>query len=147
LPKLRDGLSCLYIERRRVKQKHKAVEFIDKAGRTMVSAAALAVLLLQPCTTITHAAIKALADNGCSVPWTGEDVTRMYAQSTGEARRAYDLFHQAALVSDLEKRMTGSAIQAWSTNSEQCFHRRSYGDAQREAIALDGLQLLRIPSS
>jgi len=105
LPKLRDGLSYLYVERCRVEQKHKAVEFIDKAGRTMVPAAALAVLMLGPGTTITHAAVKALADNGCSVLWTGEDATRMYAQGTGETRRAYHLLHQAALASDPEKRM------------------------------------------
>ena len=105
LPKLRDGLSYLYVERCRVEQKHKAVEFIDKGGRAMVPAAALAVLMLGPGTTITHAAVKALADNGCSVVWTGEDATRMYAQGTGETRRAYHLLHQAALASDPEKRM------------------------------------------
>ena len=105
LPKLRDGLSYLYVERCRVEQKHKAVEFIDKEGRAMVPAAALAVLMLGPGTTITHAAVKALADNGCSVVWTGEDATRMYAQGTGETRRAYHLLHQAGLASDPEKRM------------------------------------------
>jgi CRISPR-associated protein Cas1 len=39
------------------------------------------------------------------VLWTGEDATRMYAQGTGETRRAYHLLHQAALASDPEKRM------------------------------------------
>ena len=105
LPKLRDGLSYLYVERCRVEQKCKAVEFIDKAGRAMVPAAALAVLMLGPGTTITHAAVKALADNGCSVIWTGQEGTRMYAQGTGETRRAYHLLHQAALASDPDKRM------------------------------------------
>lgn len=105
LPKLRDGLSYPYVERCCVEQRHKAAEFIDKAGRTMVPAAALAVLMLGPGTTITHAAVKALADNGCSVLWTGEDSTRMYAQGTGETHRAYHLLHQAALASESEKRM------------------------------------------
>jgi CRISPR-associated protein Cas1 len=105
LPKLRDGLSYLYVELCRVEQKHKAVEFIDQEGRTMVPAAALAVLMLGPGTTVTHAAIKALADNGCSVVWTGQEGTRCYAQGTGETRRAYHLLHQAALVSDPQKRM------------------------------------------
>jgi CRISPR/Cas system-associated endonuclease Cas1 len=80
LPKLRDGLSYLYLERCRVEQKYKAVEAVDVRGRTMIPAAALAVLMLGPGTTITHAAIKALADNGCSVVWTGEEGTRVYAQ-------------------------------------------------------------------
>ena len=107
LPKLRDGLSYLYVERCRVEQKHKAIEFIDQAGRTMVPVAALAVLMLGPGTTITHAAAKALADNGCSVVWTGEAGTRCYcyAQGTGETRRGYHLLHQAALASDPARRM------------------------------------------
>ena len=105
LPKLRDGLSYLYVERCRIEQKHKAVEFIDQEGRAMVPVAALAALMLGPGTTITHAAVKALAENGCSVVWTGQDGTRCYAQGTGETRRAYHLLHQAALVSDPQKRM------------------------------------------
>jgi CRISPR-associated protein Cas1 len=105
LPKLRDGLSYLYVERCRIEQKHKAVEFMDKEGRTMVPAAALAVLMLGPGTAITHAAVKALAENGCSIVWTGEDGMRCYAQGTGETRRAYHLLHQAALASDPTKRL------------------------------------------
>jgi len=105
LPKLRDGLSYLYVEYCHVEQKHKAVEFVDKRGRTMIPAAALAVLMLGPGTTVTHAAIKALADNGCSIVWTGQDGTRCYAQGTGETRKAYHLLHQARLASDPQKRM------------------------------------------
>ena len=57
LPKLRDGLSYLYVEHGRVEQKQKAVEFVDKEGGcTMIPAAALAVLLLGPGTSITHPA-------------------------------------------------------------------------------------------
>jgi len=105
LPKLRDGLSYLYLECCRVEQKYQAVEAVDKRGRTMIPAAALAVLLLGPGTTITHAAVKALADNGCSVVWTGRDGTRCYAQGTGETRKAYHLLHQAQLASDPQKRL------------------------------------------
>lgn len=79
LPKLRDGLSYLYLERGRIEQKQKAVEFLDKAqGRTMIPAAALAVLMLGPGTSITHAAIKSLADNGCLVVWVGEDLSLIH---------------------------------------------------------------------
>jgi CRISPR-associated protein Cas1 len=105
LPKLRDGLSYLYLEHCRIEQKHKAVEFIDKEGRAMIPAAALAVLMLGPGTSVTHAAIKALADNGCLVVWCGEDGMRCYAQGGGETRRAYHLLGQAELASDPEKRL------------------------------------------
>jgi CRISPR-associated protein Cas1 len=105
LPKLRDGLSYLYLERGRIKQKQKAVEFVDKEGHTMIPAAALAVLMLGPGTSITHTAIKSLADNGCLVVWVGEDGTRCYAQGGGETRKAYHLLKQAELATDPEKRL------------------------------------------
>jgi CRISP-associated protein Cas1 len=105
LPKLRDSLSYLYLEQVRIQQKDLAVECIDKEGRTMIPAAALAVLMLGPGTVITHAAIKSLADNGCLVLWCGEDGMRCYAQGGGETRRAYHLLRQAELVSDPEKRL------------------------------------------
>lgn len=105
LPKLRDGLSYLYLERGRIEQKHKAVEFVDQEGRIMIPAAALAVLMLGPGTSITHAAIKALADNGCLVVWSGEDGMRCYAQGGGETRKAYHLLHQARLASDPRRRL------------------------------------------
>ena len=102
LPKLRDSLSYLYVERVRIQQKHKAVELLDEDGRTMVPAAALSVLMAGPGTTITHAAVKALADNGCLLVWCGEDGMRCYAQGGGETRKAYHLLTQAELVSDPE---------------------------------------------
>jgi len=105
LPKFRDGLSFLYVEHVRVEQKYKAVELIDENGRTMIPAAALGVILIGPGTSITHAAVRALADNGCLVVWSGEDGMRCYAQGGGETRRAYHLLRQAALASDPEKRM------------------------------------------
>jgi CRISPR-associated protein Cas1 len=106
LPKLRDSLSYLYLEHGRVEQKYRGVEFVDeKGGQMLVPAAALAVLLLGPGTTITHAAVKALADNGCLILWTGEDGTRLYAQGSGETRKAYHLLHQARLAGDPQKRL------------------------------------------
>ncbi len=106
LPKLRDGLSYLYLEHCIIEQKYKAVEAIDKEhGRTMLPAAALAVLMLGPGTSISHEAVKTLCDNGCSVLWCGEEGVRLYAQGVGETRKGYRLVRQAELVSDPAKRM------------------------------------------
>jgi len=105
LPKLRDGLSYLYLEHGCIVQRHKAVELVDEKGRTMIPAASLAVLMLGPGTSITHAAVKALADNGCLLVWCGEDALRCYAQGGGETRKAYHLLHQARLACDPAKRM------------------------------------------
>lgn len=104
LPKLRDSLSYLYVEHAILDKKQQAVEFIKGFGRTLIPVANLSVLMLGPGTSITHAAIKTLAENGCSVLWVGEDATRFYAQGKGETRKAERLLHQAALVSDPIKR-------------------------------------------
>lgn len=105
LPKLRDSLSYLYVEHARVDQAGHAIDVWDKDGRTHVPIAALAVLMLGPGTSITHAAIKALADNGCLVNWVGEEGVRFYAQGVGETRKAYHLLRQAELAADPLKRM------------------------------------------
>jgi CRISP-associated protein Cas1 len=105
LPKFRDGLGYLYLERGKIEQTHRAIEFFDKQGRTMVPVAALAVLMLGPGTSISHEAVKTLTDNGCLITWVGEKGVRFYAQGSGETRKGYQLMRQAALVSDPVKRM------------------------------------------
>lgn len=105
LPKLSDSLSYLYAEHCIVEKKQQAIELFDQNGATLVPAAGLTVLLLGPGTRITHAAVKTLADNGCTIVWVGEDTTRYYAHGVGETRRAYHLLHQARLVSDERLRL------------------------------------------
>lgn len=100
LPKMRDSLSYLYVEHAIVNRKHKAIEYVNEDGRTMIPVASLSVLMLGPGTSITHAAVKTLAENGCLVIWAGEDATRFYAQGLGETRKAYHLLRQAELVSN-----------------------------------------------
>lgn len=105
LPKLRDSVGYLYLERGKLEQTQKAVEFFDKDGRVMIPVANLSVLMLGPGTSVTHEAIKTLTDNGCLVNWCGEEGVRFYAQGTGETRKGYRLMRQAELVSDNAKRM------------------------------------------
>ncbi len=65
LPKVRDSLTYLYVERCKVEQDQKAITLFDARGSVAVPCAALTVLLLGPGTTVTHAAMRALAENGC----------------------------------------------------------------------------------
>jgi len=106
LPKLRDSLSYLYVEHAVLNQKNQAVEYIKKdQGRVMIPVANLSVLLLGPGTSISHAAVKTLCDNGCTLLWVGENATRFYAGGTGETRKAYHLLRQAQLASHPAKRL------------------------------------------
>jgi CRISPR-associated protein Cas1 len=105
LPKTRDSWSYLYAERCRIDQDDKAIALHDKDGKTSVPCATLTLLMLGPGTTITHAAIRTLSDNGCTVIWTGEGAVRLYAQGLGETRSAQRLLYQARLCSNPELRL------------------------------------------
>jgi CRISPR-associated protein Cas1 len=105
LPKVRDSWSYLYVERCRIDQEAKAIAIRDQRGTVAVPCAAINLLMLGPGTTVTHAAMRALAENGCLVTWTGEGGVRMYAHSTGETRSSRNLLRQAALASDPGSRL------------------------------------------
>lgn len=100
LPKFRDGWSYLYVEHCRIDQEDKAIALHDARGKVPVPCASLGVLMLGPGTSITHAAIRVLAESGCLVVWCGEQGLRFYAQGMGETRSAERLLHQARLCSD-----------------------------------------------
>lgn len=97
LPKVRDGWSYLYVEHAKVEQDQKAIKVIDQQGTTPIPCAALSLLMLGPGTTITHAAIRTISENGCMVAWTGEQAVRFYAIGMGETRSAANLLRQAEL--------------------------------------------------
>ncbi|MHC1771723.1 MAG: CRISPR-associated endonuclease Cas1 [Flexilinea sp.] len=105
LPKLRDSLSYLFLEHSIIDRKDNAIEYIQKDGRVMVPIASLCLLILGPGTSISHAAIKVLSENGCSVLWTGEEGTPCYAFGLGETRKAYHLLRQAELICDQSSRI------------------------------------------
>lgn len=119
LPKLRDSLSYIYAEHAIVQRYRNAVELVDKQGKAAIPVASLSLLLLGPGTSITHEAVKLLAQNGCSILWVGEDSTRFYAQGTGETRKAYRLLKQASLVSDPQtRRRVARAMYAYRFDEE-----------------------------
>ncbi len=95
LPKLRDGLGYLYVDHCRIDREASAIGIRDASGVVPVPCAALGTLLLGPGTMITHAAMRVLAESGCSVLWVGEEGVRCYAQGTGETRSARHLHRQA----------------------------------------------------
>ena len=105
LPKIRDSLSFLYVEHAKVDKQDAAIAIHDAEGKTQVPVACLAVLMLGPGTTVTHAAMNALADNNCLVIWCGEENVRFYACGMGGTRSSNRLLRQARLVSDEAARL------------------------------------------
>ena len=70
-----------------------------------------------------------------------------------EPRPGVFVGHVNAMVRDLlcqkccAKKGEGGVLQLWSTNTEQRFLMRAYGDTRRQIVDWDGLQLIRVPLS
>jgi len=105
LPKFRDGWSYLYVEHCRIDQEARAIAIHDAAGKVPVPCANLALLMLGPGVSITHAAVSVLADHGCLVAWCGEEGVRFYAVGLGETRSASNFLHQARMWAHKELHM------------------------------------------
>lgn len=97
LPKFRDGLSYLYVERCKIEKDKQAIALFDKDGKVPIPCASLAVLMIGPGVSITSEAVKNLAKTGCLVTWCGEEGVRFYAHGMGKTRSANKLLLQAYL--------------------------------------------------
>ncbi len=105
LPKLRDSISFIYLERAKIDRSAQAVAAYDQEGVTEVPATALNLLMLGPGCSITHEAVKILADSGCMIVWCGEQGVRYYAHGIGETQKGYKMERQARLWGDEAARM------------------------------------------
>ena len=65
MPKMRDRFTYLYVEHAKIDKEQQAIAFHDAMGSTPVPCAGLALLMLGPGVSITHAAILVLAECGC----------------------------------------------------------------------------------
>ena len=127
LPKIRDSISTLYLERGRLTQTKNGVVLENKLGRTAVPVANLCALLLGPGTTVTHRAVATATRSGCSLLWVGEEGVRLYARGQGKTRKGYALQKQAELASDPEKRM--AVVRR--------MYRRRFGEALPSGVTID----------
>ena len=105
LPKFRDSWSYLYVEHCQIDKDAQSIAMHDVRGKVPIPCASLALLLIGPGTTITHSAIRVLAESGCSVVWCGEQGVRFYAQGLGQNRSSDRLVRQAILCSNPELRL------------------------------------------
>jgi CRISPR-associated protein Cas1 len=105
LPRVSDSWSYIYAERCHIDQEHGAIALVNDLGKIPVPCAMMTTIILGPGTTITHQAIKTLADCGCLVIWSGEESVRFYAQGMGETRSSAQIMHQARLWADDDKRL------------------------------------------
>ena len=102
LPRLSDSISYIYVEHCIIEQQDSSIVILKKDGRIPIPIASATCLLIGPGTNVTHAAIKAICDNGCLAVWCGEELGRFYASGMGETRSSQNLLHQAKLCMDTE---------------------------------------------
>lgn len=100
LSKLRDSISYLYFEKAVIERDENAIAVLRGGERIAVPVSSLTVLMLGPGTSITHAAMRVICDNGCAVLWCGEHAMRFYGFGLGETRKARQLMKQAQLFAD-----------------------------------------------
>lgn len=95
---LKSRIAHFWVERGGVDVVDSALVVTDKNGiRAQLPVGALAVLLLEPGTTITHAAIKLCAESHTLVIWVGEGGVRLYSAGQEGAANSYKLLRQARL--------------------------------------------------
>lgn len=105
LPRFQDRWSYLYLEMGRLDVTSLGLTFHQGEKVTPVPIDQLAVVMLGPGSTVTHAAVASLSRNNCLLAWTGQDGVRMYSASTGGTHSSRRLIRQAQLVSSEESRL------------------------------------------
>jgi CRISP-associated protein Cas1 len=103
---LRNRISVFSVERGCVEVDGAALVVTDVRGvRAQLPVGASAVLMLEPGTTITHAAVKLCAENRTLIIWTGEAGVRLYSAGQEGAAHSYRLLRQARLALDPKSRL------------------------------------------
>lgn len=105
LPRFENRWSYLYLECGTLDQDASGLVFQNVSSSTPLPINQLGLLMLGPGTTVTHAAVKALAGNNCLLAWVGQDGVKLYAHSTGGTFSSKRLIRQAWLVSEPDRRL------------------------------------------
>jgi len=140
LPPFRDRWSYLYLEQGELDQTDNGLLFKNIQHSANVPIHQLSLVMLGPGTTVTHAAVKALAGNNCLLAWTGDQGVRFYAHSTGGTFSSRRLIHQARLVSD-EKTRIEVAVRMYKKR----FPNETFGDVTLEQLR--GMEGYRVRKS
>lgn len=104
LPQVKDKYPFIYLERGRLEIDDSSVKWIDcEANVVRIPIATLNCLLLGPGTSITHEAVKVIAQSNCSVCWVGEDSLLFYACGQSPTADTRNMREQMKLSADPKK--------------------------------------------
>jgi CRISPR-associated protein Cas1 len=105
LPRFQDRWSHLYLERGILDQESHGLVLHGVDSHTHIPIDQVSLLMLGPGISISHAAMRTLADNNCLAAWVGENGIRLYAHSTGGTFSSRRLILQARLASNEDTRL------------------------------------------
>ncbi len=105
LPRFEDRWSYLYLDRGVLDQEANGLVIHMADCSTLLPIDQLSLVMLGPGISITHAAVKALAQNNALLAWVGEGGIRCYAHSTGGTFSSRRQMHQAKMASDEKLRL------------------------------------------
>ena len=104
IPQVKDKYPFLYLERGRLEIDDASVKWIDCDGSIVrLPVATLNCLLLGPGTSITHDAVKTIAQTNCGVCWVGEDGLLFYASGQSPTSNTRNMRQQMQLSCDPKK--------------------------------------------
>lgn len=135
---LKNRVAVFAVERGRVDVDGAALVVTDVAGvRAQLPVGAASVLMLEPGTTITHAAVKLCAENRTLILWTGEGGVRLYSAGQEGAAHSYRLLRQARLALDPKTRLAVA---------REMYRRRFFDEppAKRSIEQLRGMEGARV---
>lgn len=99
-PNLSDCVSFLYLEMAKIEQDEYGLVAIKGANAYHIPVTTFACILLGPGTTISHAAMKNIADAGTFVVWCRRNCEGMYVAGRGRTASNKNLIMQAKCFSD-----------------------------------------------
>lgn len=103
---MKSRISIFSVERGTIEVEGNALAVTDVTGiRAQLPVGATAVLMLEPGTTITHAAVKLCAESRTLIIWSGEGGVRLYSAGQEGAAHTYRLLRQARLALDPSTRL------------------------------------------
>lgn len=105
LPRIDDRMTFVFIEHCSINVDGGSIKVMTEAGYRTIPSAAITSLILGPGSSITHTAVKLLAQSGTSLVWMGSDQTRFYAFGRSLSTSAKLVIAQAEIVSHPIKRL------------------------------------------
>jgi CRISPR-associated protein Cas1 len=97
LPRFDDRVSYLYLDRCNIERHENTVASFSLDQCLPIPIADLALLMLGPGSTISHAAISVLAESNCLLAFVGEQGVRLYSHGKGGTHVSSNMTRQATL--------------------------------------------------